>query len=97
MMDSGAGCANRKTDLSNFQTKTTKNPMRCVLANGREIQNRGIIEVKAEIDDETHIIPFEDLPVECPIISVKSIVKKTALSRSAMVEATSSIRSRERS
>ena len=35
-----------------------------------------MIEVEAEIDDETHVIPFEDLPVECPIISAKKIVKK---------------------
>ena len=30
----------------------------------------------AEIDDETHVVPFEDLPVEYPIISVKKIVMK---------------------
>ena len=50
--------------------------MRFVLADGKEIQSKEIIEVEAEIDDETHMIPFGDLPVECPIISVKKIVKK---------------------
>ena len=48
----------------------------CVLASGKEIHSKGIIEVEAGIDDETHIIPFEDLPVECPIISIRKIVKK---------------------
>ena len=35
--------------------------------------------MEAEIDDETHMIPFEDLPIECPIISVKKIVKKKSV------------------
>ena len=78
MMDSGAGChaAKRANNVANFQTKKTNNPMRCVLADGKEMKSKGIIEVEAEIDDETHMIPFEDLPIECPIISVKNIVKK---------------------
>ena len=62
--------------VANFQTKKTKNPMQCVLADGKEIKSKGIIEVEAETDDETHVIAFEDLPVECPILSVKKIVKK---------------------
>ena len=32
--------------------------------------------MEAEIDDETHMIPFEDLPVGCPIISVEKIFKR---------------------
>ena len=61
MMDSGAVChaANRAKDFAHFQTKKTKNPMRCVLADGKEIKSKGIIEVEAEMDDETHMIPFE--------------------------------------
>ena len=37
MRDSGAGChaANRAKDFANVQTKKTKNPMRCVLADGK--------------------------------------------------------------
>ena len=75
--DSGAGChaAYRKKDFAQFQTKKTKDPMRCVLADGKTIQSIGIIEVETESDDETHMIPFEDLPVKCPIISVNRIVK----------------------
>ena len=78
MMDAEAGChaADIQKDFANFQTKKTKNPMRCVLADGKEIQSKGMIEVEAVIDNETHMIPFEHLPVECPIISVKKIVKK---------------------
>ena len=81
MMDSGAGChaANRKKDVAHFQTKKAKNPMRCVLVDGKEIQSKGITEVEAEINDGTHIIPFGNLPVECPIISVKKIVKKKSV------------------
>ena len=77
MMDSGAGChaANRTKDVANFQIKKTKNPMRCVLADGQDIKSKSVIEVEAEIDDETHMIPFEYLPDECPIISVKKMVK----------------------
>ena len=50
--------------------------MLCVLADGREIPSKGLIEVNVIVDGEEHIIPFEDLPVECPIISVKKVVKK---------------------
>ena len=32
--------------------------------------------MEAEIVDETHVIPFEDMPVECPILSAENIVKK---------------------
>jgi len=35
-----------------------------------------VVEVKVTIDGETHIIEFDDLPVECPIISVRKIVHK---------------------
>ena len=45
----------------------------------RKSKSKGVIEVEAEIDDETHMIPFEDLPVECPIMSVKKIVKKKSV------------------
>ena len=60
MMDSGAGChaANRKKDVANIQTKKTKNPTRCVLADGKKIHSKGIMEAEAEIDDETHTLSF---------------------------------------
>ena len=72
MMESGAErhAANRTKDLANVQTKKTKNPMRCVLADGKEIQSKGIIKVEAEIDDETHMMPF-DQPVPAPLVAVR--------------------------
>ena len=39
-------------------------------------QAKGICNVTALVEGEEHMIPFEDLPVECPIISVRKVVKK---------------------
>ena len=78
MMDSGAGCnaAKRKKEFPKYQIKNGSKKRRCVLADGTEIRSEGVVEVRAEIEGEEHIIPFDDLPVECPIISVRRIVRK---------------------
>ena len=35
-----------------------------------------MVDVKASVQGQTHEIEFDDLPVECPIISVRKIVRK---------------------
>ena len=35
-----------------------------------------MVDVEASIQGENHSIEFDDLPVECPIISVRKIVRK---------------------
>ena len=35
-----------------------------------------VVYVKVHIEGETHVIYFDDLPVECPMISVRKIVHK---------------------
>ena len=48
----------------------------CVLADGAEITSKGICKVTAMVESEERLIPFEDLPIECPIISVRKVVQK---------------------
>ena len=46
------------------------------MADGTEITSNGICNVTALVEGEEHLIPFEDLPAECPIISVRKVAKK---------------------
>ena len=40
------------------------------------MESEDVVDVKVDIEGETHVIEFDDLPVECPIISVRKIVHK---------------------
>ena len=78
MMDSGAGChaANAKKEFPRHRRSKAKQIRRCVLANGDPMTSDETVAVKVDIQGEQHIINFDDLPVECPIISVRMIVHK---------------------
>ena len=78
MMDSGAGCnaADTKKAFGAHLVKSDKHKQQCVLADGTEITSKGICDFTALVEGKEHLIPFEDLPVECPIISVRKVVKK---------------------
>ena len=78
MVDSGAGCnaAKRSKDIAKYKVKPGSKRRRCVLADGKEIVSEGVVYVEVDIQGERHVIPFDDLPVECPIISVRRIVRK---------------------
>ena len=78
MMDSGAGCnaADAKKEFGAHRVQGARNKQQCVVADGTEITSNGICNVTALVEGEEHLIPFEDLPVECPIISVRKVVKK---------------------
>ena len=47
---------------------------RCITANGGEMICDGEIELKCEIDGHAMNIKLPDLPVTCPILSVRRIV-----------------------
>ena len=81
MMDSGAGCnaADAKKEFGAHRDQRVKHGQQCVLTDGTEITSKGICEVIALVEGEEHLIPFEDLPVECPIISVRKVVKKESI------------------
>ena len=81
MMDSGAGCnaADAKKGFGSHRANSAKHQQRCVLADGTEIASKGICEVTALVNCEEHLIPAEYLPVECPIISVRKVVKKNRI------------------
>ena len=78
MMDSGAGCnaADAKKEFGAYRIQSVRKTQQCVLADGTEIMSKRICSVTALLEREEHLIPFEDLPVECPIISVRKVVKK---------------------
>ena len=40
------------------------------------MESEDVVDVKVGIEGETHVIEFDHLPVECPIISVKMVVHK---------------------
>ena len=50
--------------------------MRPVLANGAPMESDEVVDVKVGIQRQHHEIEFDDLPVECPIISVRKMVRK---------------------
>ena len=78
MMDSGAGCnaADAKQEFGACRIQSVRNEQQCVLADGTEITSKKICNVATLVEGEEHLIPFEDLPIECPIISVRKVVKK---------------------
>ena len=77
VMDSGAECnaADAKKAFGAYHVQHVKHKQQCVLANGTEITSNGICNVAALVEGEEPLILFEDLPVECPIISVRKVAK----------------------
>ena len=73
MMNSGAECyaADAKKEFGAHRVRSVKQKQQCVLTNGTDITSTGSCKVTALVEGEEHLIPFEDLPVECPIISVR--------------------------
>ena len=78
MMGSGAGCnaADAKKEFGAHRVKSVKRKQQCVSVDGTEVASKGICEVTAMVEGEKHLIPFEDLPAECPLISARKVVKK---------------------
>ena len=78
LMDSGAGChaAKKKKHFKRHRLVKSEIPQKVVLADGSEITSNGVVDALVMIGGELHRIPYEDLPVECPIISVRQIVRK---------------------
>lgn len=78
MMDSGAGChaADAKKEFPHHRRRKGKHIRKCVLANGAPMESDEVVDVKASVQGQTHEIEFDDLPVECPIISVRKIIRK---------------------
>ena len=78
MMDSGAGChaADAKKEFPHHRRRKGKHIRKCVLAKGAPMESDEVVYVKAGIPSQNHEIEFDDLPVECPIISVRKIVRK---------------------
>ena len=78
LMDSGAGChaADAGKIFPKHRKRKGKQVRKCVLADGTPLESDKVVDVHVDIEGENHVIEFDDLPVECPIISVKKIVHK---------------------
>ena len=78
MMDRGAGClaADAKKEFPLHKRRKGKHVRKCVLANGDPMESDEVVDIKVGIQGQNHEIEFDDLPVECPIISVRKIVRR---------------------
>ena len=78
VMDSGAGChaAHATKHFPKHPKRRSKTVRKCVLADGLPMESSETVDVLAMIDGEKHTIEFDYLPMECPIISVRKIVRK---------------------
>ena len=61
MMDSGAGChaADAKKAFSKHNRRKGKQVRRCVLADGTPMESEDVVNVKVDIEGETHVIEFD--------------------------------------
>ena len=55
--------------------KTTKRK-RCIAANGAEMLIESEIELCCKLDGHQMAVKFADLPVQCPILNVRHIIRK---------------------
>ena len=80
MMDSGAGVPGINVvkhcpELA-FALKEAVRRKRCICANGGEMLVDKEIKLNVELDGHAMPIKFSELPVQCPILSVRRIVRK---------------------
>ena len=80
LMDSGAGVAgiNVKQHCPHLldRLREAKKKKRCIMADGGELIVDKVLEVDVELDGFEVHVKFSDLPVQCPILSVRRIVKQ---------------------
>lgn len=76
-MDSGAGChaADAKKEFPKHRRRKGKHVRKRVLDNGDPMESDEVVVVSAGIQGENHVVEFDDLPVECTVISVRKIVR----------------------
>ena len=80
MVDSGAGVPGIRVDKHCFQLRhklreATKK-FKCVTANGGEMVIDKEIGLSVQLDGQPVTIKLSELPVQCPILSVRKIVKR---------------------
>ena len=80
MMDSGAGVPGINVvkhcpELA-FALKEAVRRKRCICANGGEMLVDKEIKLNVELDGHAMPIKFSELPVQCPILSVRRIARK---------------------
>ena len=80
LMDSGAGVAgiNVKKHCPHLlgKLRDASKRKRCILADGGELLVDKVLETDVELDGYNVHVKFSDLPVQCPILSVRRIVKQ---------------------
>ena len=73
MVDSGAGVdgMNVLETFPGANIEKAKNPIKCFTANGEEMLADQVARLRVELDGEESEIPFSNLPITMPIISVR--------------------------
>ena len=76
MVDSGSGVdgAALETLLPGVEVTKAARPIICTTANGQEMVADKVAKLRVALDGEECVIPFSDLPLEMPIISVRQHV-----------------------
>ena len=76
MIDSGSGVdgAALETLLPGVEVAKAERPIICTTANGQEMVADKVAKLRVALDGEECVIPFSDLPLEMPIISVRQHV-----------------------
>ena len=79
MVDSGAGVHGAKTcHFGRYRVQpniASKRGYTCVAACGTIMPRKGEMRVNAEIGGERHRVNFDDISIDTPVISVRSIVR----------------------
>ena len=80
MMDSGAGtpgiCVRKHCPELLGKLRAATQRIKCVMANGTEIVVDQEIDLEVELDGRRVPVTFSELPVSCPILSVRRIVRR---------------------
>lgn len=76
MIDSGSGVdgLDADRDAPGIQRRKADNPIKCVTANGKTMDAADEVALTVELDGEKIDIPFSDLPLTMPILSVRKHV-----------------------
>ena len=78
MVDSGSGVdgLDASRDAPGVPTRKAEHPIQCVTANGKTMDAEDEVALTVELDGERIDIPFSDLPLTMPILSVRKHVRR---------------------
>ena len=78
LVDSGAGVdgIDAPSVVPNMKLYEARDPVHCITANGGEMIAKNVVKLRVALDGQPIDIPFPDLPVTMPIISVRKHIHR---------------------